>query len=117
MNKEDLKPWLFKEGHKGYWTDKKRGPHSDETKQKMRLAHLGKKYKPMSEDGRRNIGLAHIGKKASEETKKKMSLLRMGEKNGFWKGDKVGYAGLHTWVRRRLGNTMFCPNELISSSV
>lgn len=24
-----------------------------------------------------------------------------GEKNGYWKGDKVGYAGVHLWIRRR----------------
>ena len=29
--------------------------HSEETKQKIRLAHLGKKYKPMSEQGKENI--------------------------------------------------------------
>jgi hypothetical protein len=26
-----------------------------------------------------------------------------GEKNGQWKGDNVGYMGLHTWIRRRFG--------------
>lgn len=35
--------------------------HSEETKQKMRLAHLDKKYKPMSEQGRKNISEAKKG--------------------------------------------------------
>lgn len=26
-----------------------------------------------------------------------------GEKNNRWVGDKVGYAGLHSWVKRKLG--------------
>lgn len=33
---------------------------------------------------------------------------RLGEKHGQWKGDKVGYDALHTWVRRRLGKPLKC---------
>ena len=33
-----------------------------------------------------------------------------GEKNGGWKGDEVGYSGLHHWVRRKLGNPQVCGN-------
>lgn len=32
-----------------------------------------------------------------------------GEKNGYWKGDGVGYAALHNWVRRRLVKPTICP--------
>ena len=39
----------------------KRKPFTKKTREKMRLAHLGKKYKPMSEQGRKNIGKAHMG--------------------------------------------------------
>ena len=28
--------------------------------------------------------------------------MNSGEKNGQWKGDKVGYTAIHNWVRRRL---------------
>ena len=31
-----------------------------------------------------------------------------GEKNGMWKGDKVGYSGLHKWVISRLGKAVKC---------
>ncbi len=31
-----------------------------------------------------------------------------GEKNWKWKGDGVGYVGLHYWVRRELGNASYC---------
>ncbi len=35
---------------------------SEETKQKIRISHKGKKYKPMSEEGRQNISNAKKGK-------------------------------------------------------
>lgn len=31
-----------------------------------------------------------------------------GEERYNWKGDKVGYRGLHQWVNRRLGKPMCC---------
>jgi len=31
-----------------------------------------------------------------------------GTKNNKWKGDKVGYFGLHTWVHRKLGRPTSC---------
>lgn len=82
--------------------------HSEEAKKKLSLAHKGKKYKPMSEEGRKNISLAHIGKKLSVATRKKMSKSRMEENNGFWKGDKIKYGGLHQWVSKMLGKPRFC---------
>lgn len=32
----------------------------------------------------------------------------LGEKNSQWKGDRVGYFGVHTWVYRRLGKPKRC---------
>jgi hypothetical protein len=68
------------------------------------------------ERGRR-ISEALKGRKHSEETKKKMSISRMGsvpwnkglkgfgsgEKNGMWKGDQVGYFGLHYRIIVKFG--------------
>ena len=31
-----------------------------------------------------------------------------GEKNPMWKGEDVGYKGLHSWVTKKLGNPSFC---------
>lgn len=54
----------------------------------------------------------NTGKKWSEEAKEKMSLARKGiytnEKHPQWKGDKVGYQALHTWVNRHLGKAIWC---------
>jgi hypothetical protein len=32
----------------------------------------------------------------------------IGSSNAKWKGDSVGYFGLHTWIRRRLGDEKRC---------
>lgn len=68
--------------------------HSEETKNKIRLANTGNKY--------------NLGKKASEETKKKMSLAQSNNKNAMWKGDSVGYFGLHCWIRRNFKSPREC---------
>ena len=85
---------------------------SMETKEKNRLSHLGKKYKPMSKEGKENIRNSILGSKTSieirtkisnalkgrmpkfipnntgmkrtEETKKRMSLSKIKEKNPNW---------------------------------
>src|SRR3990167_7792465 len=66
---------------------------------------------------KRKLSLALEGKpgrvlgkhwKLSNETKNKMSLARKGDKNPKWKGDKVGYSGLHTWVKKHFGKADHC---------
>ena len=50
--------------------------HSEETKEKIRQSHMGKKREPFSEEWRRNMGKASKGKKRkpfSEEHKRKLS--------------------------------------------
>ena len=37
-------------------------------------------------------------------------LVQDGEKNSNWKGDNVGYSGLHRWLRKKLGNPKECQN-------
>jgi len=90
--------------------------HSEETKQKQRLAHLGKKYKPMSTEGRENIRKAHLGltlstesrkklsevlkaknMKRSDEAKKHLSEIHKGERNPQWRG---GVTPLHEILRK-----------------
>lgn len=34
--------------------------------------------------------------------------INLNEKNGNWKGDKVGYIAIHSWVARRLGKPTTC---------
>ena len=53
---------------------------TQETRDKMRLTRLGKKFKPMSDEGRENIRQAHIGKKRSLEPNAKTSTSLRGRK-------------------------------------
>ncbi len=56
--------------------------------------------------------LAQTGKPFTDFHKAKLSSAKKGkyefEKSYFWKGDKVGYHGLHKWVVRVLGNPNKC---------
>lgn len=66
--------------------------NTSETIEKMRLAKMGHK---VSVETRKKISLAQIGK-------------RLGKENHKWKGDKVGYLALHSWVQRELGKPDTC---------
>lgn len=51
---------------------------------------------------------SRIGNPRSEEFKRKFSLNQIGSKNPNWKGDSVGYSGLHLWIRRNKPKPEFC---------
>lgn len=55
--------------------------HSDEAKEKMRLAKLGKPF-PHSAEHNIKIGLAQKGRKLTEEHKAKLSLAKLGKPRG-----------------------------------
>jgi hypothetical protein len=78
--------------------------HSDESKEKNRISHLGKKYSPMSEEGKENIRKAHLGKKLPRETIRKIVETRKNnnKQTGGWKlSDKskqnIGAASKKRW--------------------
>lgn len=69
----------------------------------------------VSERGKINLSNAKKGKKhpmygkhKKEETKRKISEANMGEKNGMWKGDEVGFNCLHKWIKRHKPKPKFC---------
>lgn len=74
--------------------------HLEETKRKISLALKGKNF---TKEHKRNISLKLKGRKLSEETKIKMSLAKKGkiaEKSNNWRGNKVGYSGVHQWISK-----------------
>jgi len=93
--------------------------HSKESKEKMRLARLGK-Y-----DGLNNT---FAGKKHSEETKEKMRLAKLKNPTKYWlgkkrsvetvekmrnslmqrKGDDIKYLAIHQRIKNQLGTPNYC---------
>src|SRR3990167_1640174 len=66
----------------------------------------GKKH---SLKARQKMSKSHTGIKLSEYHRKRQSG-RKGEKTWNWKGNKVGYNALHSWVSRELGKPNKCEN-------
>ncbi len=87
--KASLKAYWNTPGMREAHSAKKKGkthkgtPHTAESKKKLSLAKLGRpahnKGIPHTEEAKRKISVANMGRKASEETRRKMSLLRKGK--------------------------------------
>ena len=73
---------------------------------RFQKGHTGYRTKESYIKSGKKISKTKMGHFVSEKTKKKISKNRKGksaqnaEKNPLWKGDKVGYHGLHSWVNR-----------------
>lgn len=76
--------------------------HSKESREKNRLAHLGKKLGPMSEEDKKKKSLALMNHVVTEETCKKISQTRI--ENGLSKGENnpmYGTGGYYSvWVKK-----------------
>lgn len=46
--------------------------------------------------------------------KRKCKILR-GEEHGSWVGDKVGYQGVHVWIRKKYGKANKCEDKSCSN--
>lgn len=75
---------------------------SKKLKEKPLNYWLGKKILPHMRKA-----LDRTGKKHTEEWKKKRRGI-IDEKSPSWKGDNVGYDGLHRWVYKKLGRPTKC---------
>src|ERR1035437_1026466 len=98
-----------------------RSCQTPESREKARLALIGKKGSPESKEKMRQ---AALGRKQSEATKIKIREARRkqfitpkmleslklgrGENSILWKGDDVGYRALHRWVENHLGKPTKC---------
>ena len=91
----------FPKGHKSYWTEETKKKYSREHSG-VNNSFYGKKHSKQAIEKNR---IAHIGK-PSNKGQKRYDII--GEKHFAWKGDKVGYEALHTWVSRRLGKPNHC---------
>ena len=112
-HKEALRLGWVKRKDKGLGTPWNKGKkHSEEHREKLKQAWIKRKEKGLGtawnkgkelpESHKASARKAMLGKKHSEETKRKMSEARMGNKNPLWK-DKPSYEAMHQWVKRKLG--------------
>lgn len=63
---------------------------------------------PHSMESKKKISEGHKGQKAWN--KGVSASWVAGEKSPEWKGDSVGYRGLHMWINKVLGKPTFCEN-------
>lgn len=82
-----------------------RKPMSRETREKIRLAAI-RQHK----DGRHKLRKAGEWKPTAEavrkmsETKKNSPFTPRGETHYLWQKGKISYGGIHSWIRKKLGN-------------
>lgn len=62
---------------------------------------------PIAEATKKKISAKLKGIPKSEETIERMKS-NTGDKKNSWKGDNVGYSGLHKWVTKLLGQPSYC---------
>lgn len=74
------------ESNAHYWLEKKR---SEQTREKMRQAHLGRKNRlgfVHTDESKEKLSFARRGKVMSEATKEKLRQYWIGQKSPLWKG-------------------------------
>lgn len=79
--------------------------HSKETKEKIRKSSLGKS---MSFESRKKMSAAKKGITPWNKGKKMPQF--SGDKHPQWLDDKVGYSGIHVWVKKWKGKPNLCEN-------
>lgn len=82
--------------------------HTEETKLKMSLSAKGKQKSKTHIENIKKARAKQIMKPRTDETKNKISIKNKNQGHGMWKGDKVGYMALHTWIRKQLGKPKEC---------
>lgn len=78
---------------------------SDISKEKDRLAHLGKKH---SINAKQKMSISRKGRGFTSKHKRNLGLAKIGENNSMWRDDDVGYCALHEWVRNNLSEPELC---------
>lgn len=68
----------------------------------------GRKRPPFSAEWKRNMGDSRRGSHPTPQTRKKIGDAQRGEVSRNWRGDEVGYSGLHTWLRKNHGRATRC---------
>lgn len=73
--------------------------HSEETREKMSKARIGKHFSPHSEETRAKMSRARMGITYSDETRRKMAVAHSGSKCPFWRG---GVTSVNAKIRQTI---------------
>ena len=99
----------FKKGSKP-WNKDKKGIHLSKASEFKKGMTPHNKGISMTEKQKEHLRKTNRGKRFSPKTEFISEQLK-GEKNYKWKGDEVGYWGVHTWIQRTLGKAKECKNR------
>ena len=84
--------------------------HSPET-----IAKMSERYKEKWKDPKYRERMAAVSRKSWRENRDKMmngpQSVPKGENSYQWRGDFVGYKGIHTWLVQQFGNASVCENK------
>lgn len=79
---------------------------TEETKKKMSIAKLGNHFgNPANRKGKSN------SKEHNENIQKAQYKIVFSGKHNLWKGDNVGYRGIHHWLNNKFGKAKKCENK------
>lgn len=87
--------------------------HSEESKRKMRLSHLGKKA---SKTARENMSKAQIGRQHTKETKRKCSIAKIGSLNPMF-GKKMSEEQKEKICKSNLGKHFHIKNKKLKKRI
>jgi hypothetical protein len=101
------------------WANPNSYLNSEEHKRESRLGQIKRKKRDgyiHSPETRKKMSIKRLGKSYEEfygtekakEIKRKRSLFFEGEKNPLWKGNKAGYFAIHQWIRSHKPKPKFC---------
>lgn len=77
----------------------------EEQKERRKKVWLGRKHSP---ETIQKISEAAKGRIHTEETKRKIGMAMQNEKHWNWKGDDIGYAGVHRRVKKKFPKSELC---------
>jgi hypothetical protein len=90
---------------------------TEETKLKQSLALKGKKKKNMSEETKQKISKANIGKHVTEETKQKISKANMGKPKPLGFGDNIKENRNHSLISKKLKGRIISDDTKLKQSL
>lgn len=82
--------------------------HKEAVRQALIAYNKSRAGVPLSAERRQKMREARLGARHSPETRAKIGTAQRNERGNNWKGDDVGYVGLHDWMSKNKPRTGIC---------